>query len=96
MDVLRVKRGCAVDTDRSAAVHAESPLGNVEMMRAKIGLLPAAVVPEKAKQVMHAILVVGSQRCGAKPAVEVKPFRRGAIWYRFASTGDPVRTVDGV
>src|SRR5439155_25256382 len=57
----------AVDRDRPAVVHSQAPLSDIEMMGAKIGHLPAAIVPDKAEVVLHVVLVVLPPRLRAEP-----------------------------
>ena len=55
-----------LDRDRAAVVHAQAPLGDVEVMGAEVGHLAAGVVPEEAEVVVDPLLVV--RRLGRGPS----------------------------
>src|SRR2546422_1964504 len=62
----------ALDLHRPAIVHTERPLSDVEVMRSPVGHLTAGVIPEKAEQIMHTILVVAPQWRRAKPHIVIQ------------------------
>ena len=75
-ELFGVVRCRALDFDRAAVIHAQSPLDDVEVMGAPVGHLSPGVIPEKAEQVVDAVLVVGPQRGRAEPHIVIE-FRRG-------------------
>ena len=81
----------ALGFDRTGIIGAESPLSDVHVMGPPIGHLASGVVPEKAEEIMHAVLVVGPLRRGPKPHIVIQ-FRRGlAIRHTARSLLDPIR-----
>ena len=64
-----------LDGDRARLVHAEAPLGDVEVVGAEVGHLAAGVVPEEAEEVVDALRVV--RPLGAGPSQSRSRARRG-------------------
>src|SRR5260221_14210060 len=58
VEMFFVVNRLALDLHRTAFIHGERPLSDVEVMGSPVGHLAAGVIPEKAEQIMHTILVV--------------------------------------
>ena len=87
---IRIEGRRAFRTDGATFIHAESPLGDVQMVGTKVGLLTATVIPEEAEQVVHPVFVVETLWCRSQPAVKIKALGRGTVGNRFAGACDPV------
>src|SRR5262245_24937999 len=86
--VVLVVAGPGLGLDRAAVVHAEAPLGDVQVVGAEVGHLPAGVVPEEAEQVVDVLGVVRLLRRGAEPEVVVQLRRRVAVGHGRAGEVD--------
>src|SRR5690242_6691479 len=79
--LLRVVFRLAPNAHRSALIHPQPPLGNIEVVSAPIGHLTAGVVPEKTEVVMNTLRFVDMVRSRPQPEVIVE-FRRHGLRFR--------------
>src|SRR5207302_795846 len=72
---------------------AESPLSDIDVVRAPIGHLSARIIPEETKQVVNAVLVVPPLRGGTEPHIIIQFGGRIAVRHiGRIPLFDPVRT----
>src|SRR6185369_17433977 len=73
---LRIELALADDLSWAVVIHAQCPLGDIEMVRAPVGHLAAGIIPEETEVVMDTLLVVRPGRSGSEPHVVIE-LRRG-------------------
>src|SRR5688572_1526906 len=62
----------SADLGRTTFVHPQSQLSDIQIMGTEVRHLTSGVIPEEAKQIMHAFFVVRSIGCRAEPEIIVQ------------------------
>ena len=83
LDIRECRR--SFDIDGTGFLHAGSPLGDINMMRAPVGHLPPRILIPPAERVMTAFLDIGDFGCLPLPQIPVQDGRNRLSFERASS-----------